>query len=55
MLRLLTALQYSAAANCMTPEGWKPGGDVFLSTDLDNAALAADAPATWFCQLRPAV
>ncbi len=55
MLRLLTALQYSASAHCMTPEGWQPGGDVFLSTDLDNAASATDAPATWFCQLRPAV
>jgi peroxiredoxin 2/4 len=55
MLRLLSALQRTASGDVMTPEGWQPGGDVLHPPTQDSDALAVDAPATWFCQLRPAV
>ena len=52
ILRLLAALQQTASNEALSPEGWQPG-DAFLAQPA-QAALAADAPATWFCQPRNA-
>ncbi|MDR3522313.1 MAG: peroxiredoxin [Acidocella sp.] len=50
ILRVLAALQQTAANEALTPEGWQPG-DEFLAPPA-QAALAADSPPTWFCQTR---
>ncbi len=54
MLRLLAALRITASAEVFTPEGWKPGGAVLMPPAAGAEALAAGAPATWFCQTKSA-
>lgn len=49
MLRLTAALQQTATGECLTPEGWKPGGDVLLPA----GQMQDTTSATWFCQRRP--
>lgn len=54
MLRVVAALQRVDSDNIVTPEGWRPGGDVLLPPDQDQAALLArgDDP-LWFCRSAP--
>lgn len=54
MLRVVAALQRVDSDNIVTPEGWKPGADVLLPPDQDQAALMArgDDP-LWFCRSAP--
>lgn len=53
MLRLVAALQRTAAGEVMTPEGWRPGEDLLLPPDQTMAdALKPDAPAAWFYKTR---
>lgn len=54
MLRVLAALQRVDAENVVTPEGWRPGDDVLLPPDHDQAALLARADdPRWFHRTRP--
>src|SRR5690606_18440711 len=55
MLRVVAALQRVDSDNIVTPEGWRPGGDVLLPPAQDQAALRArgDDP-LWFCRSQPA-
>ncbi len=53
MLRLLAALQVTASEEAFTPAEWHPGEPVLLPPAGAEAALAAGAPPTWFCQTKP--
>ena len=49
MLRLLAALQRTAAGEVMTPEGWQPGGDVLLPpARTGQEASVEKGDAAWF-------
>jgi peroxiredoxin (alkyl hydroperoxide reductase subunit C) len=49
MIRIVAALQRTASNEVMTPEGWRPGGDVLLPpTQGVSEALKAGAPKSWF-------
>ncbi len=53
MLRMVAALQRTATDDVMTPEGWRPGGELLLPP-LQNAGDLAQGvmPADWFYQTR---
>jgi peroxiredoxin (alkyl hydroperoxide reductase subunit C) len=53
MLRIVAALQRSAAGDVMTPEGWRPGDDLLLPPDQTMPdALKPGAPSAWFYRTR---
>jgi peroxiredoxin (alkyl hydroperoxide reductase subunit C) len=53
MIRIVAALQRSASNEVMTPEGWRPGGDVLLPPAQSAAeALKSGAPRNWFYRTR---
>ncbi|HQT63728.1 MAG: peroxiredoxin [Acidocella sp. 20-57-95] len=54
MLRLLAALQVTAASDVLTPAGWHPGEPVLLPPAGAEAATAVGALPTWFCQPKSA-
>ncbi|MBV1837216.1 peroxiredoxin [Acetobacter estunensis] len=49
LLRLVTALQVVDREGVMTPEGWTPGADVVVASDLTQDAVSKAGPA-WFLQ-----
>lgn len=52
MIRMVAALQRTASGEVMTPEGWRPGGDLLLPPVQTVAdALKAGAPADWFYRM----
>jgi peroxiredoxin (alkyl hydroperoxide reductase subunit C) len=49
MIRIVAALQRTASNEVMTPEGWRPGGELLLPPTQGVAeALKAGAPKNWF-------
>ncbi len=53
MIRLTAALQRTASGEVMTPEGWRPGGDLLLPpTQGIIDALKPGAKADWFYKTR---
>jgi peroxiredoxin 2/4 len=49
MIRIVAALQRTASNEVMTPEGWRPGGELLLPpTQVVAEALKAGAPKNWF-------
>lgn len=53
MLRMVAALQRTASDEVMTPEGWRPGGDLLLPPSPGfEVTSGADAPAAWFYRTR---
>lgn len=53
MIRMVAALQRTAANEVMTPEGWRPGGDLLLPPDLGAVeALKPGSSIDWFYRMR---
>lgn len=53
MIRMVAALQRTAANEVMTPEGWRPGGDLLLPPDLGAVeALKPGSSIDWFYRVR---
>ena len=53
MMRMMAALQRTAAGDAFTPEGWRPGDDLLTPPDQTlPAALQAGAPSDWFYKLK---
>lgn len=53
MIRMMAALQRTASNEVMTPEGWRPGGDLLLPPEKGVAeALKPGAPVNWFYRTR---
>jgi peroxiredoxin (alkyl hydroperoxide reductase subunit C) len=49
MIRMVAALQRTASGEVMTPEGWRPGGELLLPPTQGLAeALKPGAKADWF-------
>jgi len=54
LLRVLAALRKVDAEDVVTPEGWRPGDDVLLPPQPDQAAaLGGDGDGCWFYRTRP--
>lgn len=50
MLRLLAALQTTAAGDCLAPSGWQPSGDTLALPPMTaEAVLSSEAGAPWLC------
>lgn len=53
MIRMVAALQRTASDEVMTPEGWRPGGELLLPPEGGVAdALKPGAPVNWFYRTR---
>ncbi|MFM9154181.1 MAG: hypothetical protein ACKOPC_11390 [Methylocystis sp.] len=53
MMRMMAALQRTAAGDVFTPEGWRPGDDLLVPPDQTlSTALEAGAPNDWFYKLK---
>lgn len=53
MIRMVAALQRTAANEVMTPEGWRPGGDLLLPPDTGVVeALKPGSSVDWFYRVR---
>jgi peroxiredoxin (alkyl hydroperoxide reductase subunit C) len=53
LLRVVAALQEVDAENVVTPEGWRPGGDVLLPPAAhQDEILAIEADGAWFHRVR---
>jgi peroxiredoxin (alkyl hydroperoxide reductase subunit C) len=53
MMRMMAALQRTAAGDVFTPEGWRPGDDLLMPPDQTlPTALEAGASRDWFYKLK---
>ena len=53
MMRMMAALQRTAAGDVFTPEGWRPGDDLLTPPDQTvPTALQAGAASDWFYKLK---
>ena len=53
MMRMMAALQRTAAGDVFTPEGWRPGDDLLMPPDQTlPTALEAGASSDWFYKLK---
>jgi len=53
LLRVLAALQEVDRNHIVTPEGWRPGGDVLLPPHQDQASAFDAGEQCWFHRTRP--